>query len=334
MANSLIKVAEPAIADKNVDTEQLTVGGNTVERERVQLAGVADVAVVTVGNTDPATNAYGLTVRAIPSATATPVSGPLTDAQLAARLPLSVTGPLTDTQLRAAVVPVGDGAGSLTVDAPVATPVFSRLSDGAAALIGQKAMTASLPVVLASDQSSIPVVATPITLTKSTQGATGFSVQDLRDAGRVIRVFMLDTITVAPVADALATVVQWYNNAAVAGTTQPAVVPAGKILRLTTWKIQYQSLATVGYAVVRVRINTGGLVVIGSPLAFSFEAGSGSGATTAAMTGGVTTETGEFPEGFEIPAGAGIGFSVAGYGPTGTLTAEGGVRFMVAGYEY
>jgi len=39
-------------------------------------------------------------------ATAVPVSGPLTDAQLAARLPLAVTGPLTDAQLRAALVGV------------------------------------------------------------------------------------------------------------------------------------------------------------------------------------------------------------------------------------
>lgn len=184
-----------------------------------------------------------------------------------------------------------------------------------------------------TDSGSVSTV-TPPTLTKGTQSATGFSVQDLHDAGRNTRIFMLDAITVAPVAEALATVVQWYGNAAVAGTTQPAVVPAGKTLRLTGYKIQYQSLATVGYAVVRVRANTGGAVVIGSPLVTSFEAGSGAGATTVAMTGGVTTETGSFPEGLELPAGTGIGFSVAGYGPTGTLTLEGGVRFEVHGYEY
>lgn len=55
------------------------------------------------------------------------------------------------------LVPISDNAGSLTVDAPVGTPVFARLSDGAAALIGQKAMAASLPVALASDQAAIPV---------------------------------------------------------------------------------------------------------------------------------------------------------------------------------
>ena len=169
---------------------------------------------------------------------------------------------------------------------------------------------------------------------KGTQGARGLATQQLHDAGRNTRIFMLDTITAAPVAEALASVVQWYGNAAVAATTTPAVVPAGKTLRLNSWKIQYQSLATVGYAVVRIRVNTAGVVALASPLAFSFEAGSGAGATTVAMTGGVITETGDFPEGFEIPAGSGVGFTVAGYGPTGTLTLEGGVRFAVVGYEY
>jgi hypothetical protein len=55
--------------------------------------------------------------------------------------------------------PVSDNAGSLTVDAPVGTPVFVRLSDGAAALVGQKTMALSLPVAVASDQSVFPAVA-------------------------------------------------------------------------------------------------------------------------------------------------------------------------------
>lgn len=197
---------------------------------------------------------------------------------------------------------------------------------------GQQTMAASVPVVIASNQSAVPV--TPPTLTKGTQGAQGVSTQDLHNAGRNARIFILDTYTAAPVAEALESVVQWYGNAAVVGTTQPAVVPAGKTLRLTNWVMMYSSLATVGHAVVRVRINTGGLVVLASPLAFEFYAGSQSGATTTAMTGGISLSFGEFPEGFEIPAAAGIGFTLAGYGPTGTLTLEGGVRFVVSGYEY
>lgn len=174
-----------------------------------------------------------------------------------------------------------------------------------------------------------PVTVTPPTLTKGTQGTTGFSTQDLKDAGRNARIFMLDAFVAAPLVEAVQSVVQWYSNAAVGATTQPAVVPAGKTLRLVSWKIMYQSLATAGCAVVRVRVNTAGLGVLGSPLVFSFEAGS-----AAAVAGVMTTATGDFPEGLEIPAAAGLAFSMAGYGPTGTLTLEGTTRFMVTGYEY
>ena len=152
---------------------------------------------------------------------------------------------------------------------------------------------------------------------------------------RVDRNFILDTWTAAPVADALQSVVQWYNNAAVGATTQPAVVPAGKILRLTGGRIETKSLATVGSVVMRIRSNAGGLAVIGSPIVASIGCGSRAGATTVAMTGGHGLETFTFGEsGHELPAGTGIGFSLAGYGPTGALTLQGVTRFEVWGYEY
>lgn len=117
------------------------------------------------------------------------VTGPLTDVELRATpVPVSGTvtasGPLTDTQLRATPVPVSgtvtanagtgtftvsgtvtanagtgpfpvsDNAGSLTVDAPVATPVATRLSDGAAFLTttgGRLAVDASGVAVPVTD---------------------------------------------------------------------------------------------------------------------------------------------------------------------------------------
>lgn len=218
------------------------------------------------------------------------------------------------------VVRTADGSGNLLTSTASALDINIKSGN-----------LTTLPV---TNAGTFAVQAAAPTLTKGTQGANGYSVQELRDAGRNTRVFMLDAITAAPLVEAVQTVVQWYGNAAVAGTTQPAVVPAGKTLRLTGYKIQYQSLATVGYAVVRIRVNTAGLGVLASPLVASFEAGSGSGATTVAMTGGVTTETGTFEEGLEIPAASGLAFSMAGYGPTGALTLEGGTRFEVYGYEY
>lgn len=151
---------------------------------------------------------------------------------------------------------------------------------------------------------------------------------------RNARIFMLDAYTAAPVAEALQNVVQWYGNAAVTATTTPAVVPAGKTLRLTSVTMSTKSLATVGSAVLRIRANTAGLAVLASPLVWSCECGSRSGATTVAMTGGTDTVNIILPDGIDLPAGTGIGFTLAGYGPTGTLTLEGVTRFVVTGFEY
>lgn len=73
-----------------------------------------------------------------------------------AQLPAALVGGRLDVNLGSKgvgfVLSVDDNASSLTVDAAVGTPVFVRLSDGAAALIGQKVMASSVPVVVASDQ--------------------------------------------------------------------------------------------------------------------------------------------------------------------------------------
>lgn len=117
-------------------------------------ADVLSVQGIASGTPQPVSDASGsLTVDA---PVGTPVFVRLSDGTTAiATLPVS--GPLTDAQLRAVAVPVSgtfwqatqpvsgsvtanagtgpfpisDNAGSLTVDAPVGTPAFVRLSDGA-----------------------------------------------------------------------------------------------------------------------------------------------------------------------------------------------------------
>ena len=106
-------------------------------------------------------NASSLTVDA---PVGTPVASRLSDGaafyktNVDTQLPAALVGGRLSVDASGVAVPVTDNAGSLTVDAPIGTPVFARLSDGAAALIGQKAMAASLPVALASDQSLLPAV--------------------------------------------------------------------------------------------------------------------------------------------------------------------------------
>lgn len=132
-----------------------------------------------------------------------PVSGPLTDAQLRASA-VPVSGPLTDAQLRAAVVPVSPNVSraagvvdantqriTVASDGPLMTSIgapadaaassdtgsFSLLAFIKRALQnwttllarvpgnGQAAMAASLPVVIASNQSAVPVAENSLILT-------------------------------------------------------------------------------------------------------------------------------------------------------------------------
>lgn len=128
MVDSTIQVP-PDSTGKKVQTYQNTVGANVVEAE-------AHVQVDTAG----------------------------------APVPLgTVASPVRTDPIGTTTQPISDAAGSVTVDAPVATPVAVRQSDGAAFIApllegtftgrintqGQKAMAASTPVVIASDQSAV-----------------------------------------------------------------------------------------------------------------------------------------------------------------------------------
>ena len=62
MADGFIR-EPPDATGKLIDTEQTATPCGTVQRQRLQLTGSAAAAIATVGNTDPSTSAYGLTVR-------------------------------------------------------------------------------------------------------------------------------------------------------------------------------------------------------------------------------------------------------------------------------
>jgi len=64
MADSYIQLPADSTG-KKLDTEQLTVGANTVERERDQIAGGAALEVADVRNAIPVNTDYGLVVRPV-----------------------------------------------------------------------------------------------------------------------------------------------------------------------------------------------------------------------------------------------------------------------------
>lgn len=77
MANGIIGVQEPSsgAVTKKLDTTSLTVGGNTVQRERHQIAGSTDVALIEPADAPLAGTEYGLPIRAIPTVDSLGVSG-------------------------------------------------------------------------------------------------------------------------------------------------------------------------------------------------------------------------------------------------------------------
>lgn len=63
MANSFVGIDEPATIDKKIDTEQLVIGANTVERERMEIAGAAELEIARILNALPSLTDYGLVTR-------------------------------------------------------------------------------------------------------------------------------------------------------------------------------------------------------------------------------------------------------------------------------
>jgi hypothetical protein len=243
--------------------------------------------------------------------------------------------------------------------------------NGTALSLGQVAMASSLPVVIASNQSSIPVAATlqagsaiagkvgidqttpgttnlvaltaettkvigtvnNPTLTKGTQGTTGVSTQDLKDAGRNQTNYFMAALVAGTSTEALQSMTGYKSGAAVTATTTPAVVTTAKTYRIQSISITYVWLATAAEAQVNLRANTAGVVAIGSPLVASWVIGEAE-AATAAVAGGAQTIVIPFPDGMEFAAGTGIGITVLGQSATGTAVASGFVKVTVTGYEY
>lgn len=131
---------------------------------------------------------------------------------------------------------------------------------------GAGAGGAGIPRVTVSNDST--VIVTPPTLTKGTQGATGFSVQSLVDAGRV-NIAWTAEFAFAQVAETLLTITQSLDGAATS-TFTTRVVTSGKRLRITSISLEDETLGT-GTTVpqrcyLRMRFNTVGAVTTASPL--------------------------------------------------------------------
>jgi hypothetical protein len=167
------------------------------------------------------------------------------------------------------------------------------------------------------------------TLTKGTQGATGVSTQDLKDAGRNGTHYHMTIPVVTTSSDALVSLTGYKGGAAVAATTTPAVVTAAKTYRITAVTITYVAIATAGSVKFTLRANTGGVVALGSPAVCAWVVGGPSATAGVAQTVDIA-----IPDGMEFAAGTGVGVSMIGLSATQVAAAVGYGQIVINGFEY
>lgn len=245
-----------------------------------------------------------------------------------------VSGPLTDVQLRAVAVPVSGtfwqatqpvSAASLPLPAGAATSALqTSLNALFPTTLGQKAMAASMAVVLASDQASVPVAATAPTLTKGTQGANGYSVQNLKDAGRVLKTYTVSGLACVT-AEALISLTPYADLVAGGGATTFGVT-AGKRLRIQSIVVTVRCTSTVNVGgIVRLRM-LAGTVLVGSPVHNSL--GCMGSILATAVIGNSLSYMMDIPDGLELSGTMQFGLTQLFSATTATIDVH------VIAYEY
>jgi hypothetical protein len=165
---------------------------------------------------------------------------------------------------------------------------------------------------------------TPIALTKGTQGTTGFSVQNLKDAGRTYVTFTADTVA-GVTSETLMSMTQNKQGSITASQTNYTIT-SGKTLRIQSITIAVQAGTGAGEWVrVKIRHNTAGATTTSSALVYTV--GCGNTAATTATSGEISVP---IPDGLEI-----FGNGTQTIGITHISSATTNVESVtVCGYEY
>ena len=166
-------------------------------------------------------------------------------------------------------------------------------------------------------------------VTKGLQANTFVGTQAAKDSGRNATVYFMAAPVVSTATETLQSFTGFKGNAAITATTTPAVVSTGKTYRIETITVTYVAVTTPGYVSVRLRAQTSGNVTVTSTLVNTWCIGAASN-----VAGTVGTAVIVMPDGIEFPSGTGIGFTVQGFGATGTAAAVGYAQISVVGFEY
>lgn len=133
--------------------------------------------------------------------------------------------------------------------------------------------TGSQRVTIASDNTAFSVNDVPPALTKGTQGSTGFSVQELKDAGRTqFRFYATAVASGTTTTETIFTLTKSSGTAATA-TATTFTPTSGKKWRITSIEgaSRGNATATAQVTTFNVRVNTAGACIVSStPIIYSF----------------------------------------------------------------
>lgn len=354
MGEGIVQVA-PDSTGKKIRTQEVTEGLNTVEQQVVTLAKadgtLVDPTTVSVSNF-PATQAVSAVSLPLPTGAAQDSSLTTIASDIAAQAKLTDTQPVSlaalpnptnlDVALSTRLKP-GDTLTAVTTVGTITNPVAvtsagltnldvalstrTKPADQQHTIIDSGTVTAVTAITNPLPAGTNLIghvdvdVITPPTLTKGTQGSTGFSTQDLKDAGRTAIVLFLDAVT-GITSEALGTMSINKGGAAQTAATSYTVT-AGKTLRISGMHTSVKNTSTVA-SDSRTRLRqASSSFSVSSPIVLLNEAGS-----PAAIANAVGTDDTVMPDGFEIAGGQIIGISHVESATTCTISV------MVVGYEY
>ena len=203
------------------------------------------------------------------------------------------------------------------------------------AVIGKAGIDQTTPgttnlVALTAETTKVIGTVNPPAITKATQGANGFTTQDLKDAGRSARTITLDSFAVAATTETLNTMSYSTDNATLTTGTSYTVT-SGKRFRVQQITASLSTVAgntTAVGVIVRVRVNNGGAAAVSSPMQAVLTIQGQANLNVMSLVSHVS-----FPDGWEFVAGAGIGVTTTCPGFVAT-TAAPKVNITITGYEY
>lgn len=171
---------------------------------------------------------------------------------------------------------------------------------------------------------------TPPSLTKATQGSTGYSTQDLKDAGRTALSFYANNF--ASGTTTTETIITWTQSSgtgAVTASTASYTITNGKRLRIQAIQVASRgnATATVQSTVFNLRLNTAGACTVTStPILFAAQS------ATAAVASAWDRVTIPIPDGYEIAGNGTISICMSAAATFTTNAPTWAVNLV--GYEY